>query len=225
VTRVSEKKVSWLFDVISPFSYLALKQLHRLPAGVTVEYVPILFGGLLNHHGQLGNAEIEPKRRFTYRFCLWKAHTLGIPMRMPPAHPFNPLLALRLIVAAGSRREAVEAVFDAAFLHGRDVARPEVIEELAGRLGIPAPEERLADPRVKEELRKNTEWAISLGAFGVPTLVVDNELFWGHDALDMGVDFIRDAGLFRTPAMQAIEELPVGITRRQPGKPSPAQTR
>jgi 2-hydroxychromene-2-carboxylate isomerase len=209
-------KIALLFDVISPYSYLALKQLHRLPPDIAIEYVPILFAALLNHHGQIGNAEIESKRRFTYRFCLWKAGRLGIPMRMPPAHPFNPLMAQRLIIVAGSRRQAVETVFDAVFMHGKDVSQPEVIDELAGKLGIAQPQQKLADPAVKEELRKNTDRAIALGAFGVPTLAVNDEIFWGLDALEMAADFIRDPGLFNTPQMRQIDTLPVGITRRNP---------
>ena len=63
-------KISWVFDVISPFAYLNLQQLDRLPANVTIDYVPVLFAGLLNHHDQIGPAEIVSKRRFTYRFAL-----------------------------------------------------------------------------------------------------------------------------------------------------------
>jgi 2-hydroxychromene-2-carboxylate isomerase len=83
-------KISWVFDVISPFAYLGLKQLPQLPHDVEIEFIPVLFAGLLNHHGQIGNAEIPSKRRFTYRFALWRARKLGVPLRMPPAHPFNP---------------------------------------------------------------------------------------------------------------------------------------
>ena len=85
--------VCWLFDVISPFSYLSLKQLDRLPQDAKVEFVPVLFAGLLNHYGQIGNAEIASKRRSTYRFALWRARKMGIEMRLPPAHPFDPLIA------------------------------------------------------------------------------------------------------------------------------------
>ena len=50
-------KVSWVFDVVSPFAYLSLKQLKTLPADVEVEYVPVLLAGLLNHYGTIGPAE------------------------------------------------------------------------------------------------------------------------------------------------------------------------
>jgi 2-hydroxychromene-2-carboxylate isomerase len=95
-------KVSWVFDVVSPYAYLAFKRLSRFPETTAVEYVPVLFARLLSHFGQLGPAEIAPKRRFTYRFALWRARQLGISMHWPEAHPFNPLTAQRMIIAAGS---------------------------------------------------------------------------------------------------------------------------
>src|ERR1700750_3442352 len=117
-------KVSWVFDLISPYSHLSLYQLAQLPADVELQPVPVLFAGLLNHHGQLGPAEIAPKRRFTYRFVVWKARTLGVPLRMPPAHPFNPLNALRLVIAAGSDVRAARIAFDYAWGRGLDLSDP-----------------------------------------------------------------------------------------------------
>ena len=208
-------RISWVFDVISPFAYLSFKELSRLPAGIEDQFVPVLFAALLNHYGQVGNAEIEAKRQFTYRFVLWRAMTLGIPMRMPPAHPFNPLRALRLIIAAGSDRRAVETVFDAVFLHGRDVTDTASIAELAQKLNVADPERVLNDAAVKDKLRANTEWAIERGVFGVPTFVIGDEVFWGHDALDMVLDYIRDPGRFESPEMKKIKSLPVGVVRTQ----------
>ena len=207
-------KVSWLFDLISPFAYLSLQQLDRLPTGTRIEYVPILFAGLLQHHGQLGPAEIESKRRFTYRFVTWRARQLGVRLRMPPSHPFNPLHALRLVVAAGSGRHAVETAFDFVFGQGRDVADPAVLEELAAALRLPSARAAMDDPAIKQRLRDNTNEAIAQGAFGVPTFVVGTEIFWGHDALDMALDYLRDPAPFNDAEMSRIDHLPVGITRR-----------
>ncbi len=206
-------KVSWVFDVISPFAYLAFPQLSRLPAHVSVEFVPVLFAGLLRHFGQLGPAEIPSKRRFTYRFALWRARQLGLPMRMPPAHPFNPLAALRLIIAAGSDRRAARIALDAVYREGRDVADPGVIAELARELGVADPQAALGDTTIKQRLRDNTNWASSRGIFGVPTLVIGDELFWGHDAFDMALEYLRRPDAFRDPDMQAADTLPVGVTR------------
>lgn len=208
-------KVFWIFDVISPFAYLGLQQLSGLPKDLPVEFVPVLFAGILSHHGQLGPAEIIPKRRFTYRFALWRARKMGIPMRFPPAHPFNPLAALRLIIAAGSSRRAVERVFGAVFVEGTDVANSEVIASLAAELGIENPADTLGAPDVKQKLRDNTNWAIERGVFGVPTLIVGNETFWGHDAFEMALDFWRDPQSFASPEMRAVDSLPSGSVRRQ----------
>jgi 2-hydroxychromene-2-carboxylate isomerase len=207
-------KVSFVFDVISPFAYLAFARLGELPANVRLELVPVLLAGLLQHFGQLGPAEIASKRRFTYRFALWRASKLGLPMRMPPSHPFNPLAALRLIIAAGSDRRAAGTLLDAVFRDGRDVSDPAVIAALAGTLGLADPDAALADAAVKQRLRENTEWASARGIFGVPTLLIGEEIFWGHDAFDMALDYLKRPEAFQDAAMQAIEALPIGTARK-----------
>lgn len=207
------RSVCWVFDVISPFSYLAFPRLAELPRDVSVRFVPVLLAGILGHFGQLGPAEIPPKRRFTIRFVQWRAARLGRPMRLPPAHPFNPLAALRLIIAAGSDRRAVATVLDAVFRDGRDVNDPAVIADLGRVLGVADAQAAVADPAIKQRLRDNTDWAITHGVFGVPTLVIGDELFWGHDAVDMALDYLRDPAAFRTAAMQLADTLPIGVTR------------
>ena len=206
-------RVSWVFDVISPFAYLAFPRLEELPAGVELEVVPVLFAALLDHFGQRGPAEIPSKRRFTYRFVLWRARRLGLPLRMPPAHPFNPLAALRLVIAAGSSRHAAGTVLQAVFGEGRDVSDPAVIAELAAQLGVADPQAAVADPAIKQRLRDNTEWACARGIFGVPTLVIGEELFWGHDAFDMALDYLRQPQAFADPDMRVIDTLPVAASR------------
>jgi 2-hydroxychromene-2-carboxylate isomerase len=205
--------VSWVFDVISPFAYLGLRDLERLPGHVELRFVPVLLAPLLNHFGQMGPAEIPSKRTFTYRFVLWRARSLGIPMRFPPTHPFNPLAGLRLIVAAGSDRRAASTVLEAVFRDGRDLTDAAVIADLARTLGVAEPERAVSDPAVKQRLRENTDWAIARGVFGVPTLVIGEELFWGHDAFQMALDYLADPAMFQTAQMRAVERLPVGVER------------
>ena len=91
----------WYFDLISPFAYLHFKQFHRLPADFKIEYVPVLFAGLLKFWGHKGPAEIPGKRIYTYRHIIWLAKHLEIPFKVPTSHPFNSLYALRLLIAAG----------------------------------------------------------------------------------------------------------------------------
>jgi 2-hydroxychromene-2-carboxylate isomerase len=210
----ARRQVHWVFDVISPFAYLAFPRLHELPADTEVIFVPVLLAGILNHFGQRGPAEIPSKRRFTYRFALWRARVLGLPMRMPPAHPFNPLAALRLVIAAGCDARAVGTVLNAVFRDGRDVADPQVIAGLARELGVASAESALSEPKVKQRLRENTEWAIARGIFGVPSFLIGEEIFWGHDALDMALDYLAEPGDFLDAGMRAADALPVGASRR-----------
>jgi 2-hydroxychromene-2-carboxylate isomerase len=120
---------------------------------------------------------------------------------------------LRLVIAAGSDRRAVETAFDFVWGQGRDVADPAVLADLARALGIADMQAALNDPTVKQTLRNNTDWAIERGVFGVPTFVVGTELFWGHDAFDMAVDYMRDPARFNDSEMSRIDTLPVGVTR------------
>src|SRR5690242_7748913 len=120
----------WYFDLISPYSYLHLKQFGRLPADLEIEYVPVLFAGLLKHYGHKGPAEIPPKRVYMFRQLGWLAGQVGIPFKVPPAHPFNPIRAPRLVPAAGPSREHVETAFDMVWKEGRDLEEPATLEEL-----------------------------------------------------------------------------------------------
>src|SRR5580700_4734549 len=100
------KSAEWYFDFVSPFAYLQLEAFDEL-CGARVTFRPVLFAGLLNHWGHKGPAEIPQKRRFTYRFVQWLAERDGVPLKFPRAHPFNPIKALRLAIAAGNGIEAV----------------------------------------------------------------------------------------------------------------------
>lgn len=207
-------KANWYFDFISPFAYLQLARFAQLPADLEVTPVPVVFGALLKHWGQLGPAEIPPKRRFVYRFFQWNADRLGVPFEMPPRHPYNPLPSLRLCVAAGAEIDHARAIFDVIYGQGVQPDAPEGIDAMARALGLPDPEAAMSASQVKDTLRANTERAIAEGVFGVPTFVVDGEVFWGGDATDMMLSYLEDQALFQTPEMKRISEMPMGLTRQ-----------
>ncbi len=206
------RTVTLYLDFISPFSYIALHRLKELPADVAIEYRPVLFAGLLKHHGQKGPAEIPAKRRYTYRWVHWWAKRLGIPLRFPAGHPFNPLPHLRLAIAAGSTREAIRRIFDALWTDGGDAADPARYRALCAVLGVSA--ERLEAPEAKEQLRKNTEGAAARGVFGVPSFEVDGEVFWGADSMEFLCEFLADPAILRSAEMRRLDELPVAAARR-----------
>ena len=208
-------KATWFFDFISPFAYLQLAQFPKLPNGLHISPVPVVFGGLLKHWGQLGPAEIPPKRRFVYRFFQWNADRLGIRFAMPPRHPYNPIPSLRLCVAAGGGIDHVRAVFDVIYGQGLQPDEPEGIEAMAQALNISDPEAAMSDPQVKDALRGNTDLAIANGVFGVPTFVVGGQVFWGGDATEMMLSYLDNPALFETIEMKRISEMPMGSIRRK----------
>lgn len=203
----------WYFDFVSPYAYLHWQKLKALPQFARIQPVPIALGAVLHHLGNLGPAEIPAKRRFIYRQLAWTAAQEGVGLRFPPAHPFNPLPALRLCIAAGSGAVAVDAIFDWIWLQGRAADDVGTLEALAAQLGVDDPATAVSAIDVKEALRRNTEAAIAAGVFGVPTLSIDGELFWGNDAHPLMAAVLDDPLLLEQPAWQALLALPVAVHR------------
>lgn len=205
-------RLVWYFDFISPYSYLQFAAYPELLR--SAELRPVLFAGLLNHWGSKGPAELPAKRLQTYRQTYWMAGQRGIVMNYPPAHPFNPIPALRLAIALDSSYEAVKLIFEFIWKEGRSVN--EDWAGLAAALGLDAAaaDALATEPRVKEALAANGRQALERGVYGVPTFDTGKELFWGLDATDMLLDYLSDATLFDDPEMRRIAALPVGAARK-----------
>lgn len=182
------KHITFYLDFISPYAYLAFETLPQTLLGhsYSVRYKPVLFAGLLKHHGQLGPAEMPTKRAWTYRQVLWLARQNGVDLQLPAQHPFNPLGLLRLALACGeaglANRFVCENVFRHVWQGGADVADTTRLQALREQL---QPRQDPHSEVVKAQLKVNTDEAIATGVFGVPTFEVDGELFWGFDALPM----------------------------------------
>jgi len=186
------------FDVISPYAYLGWLRVHALAErhGRSLEPVPVLFAALLDRHGQKGPAEIVPKRVYTFKHVVRIAADHGALLRPPPHHPFNPLIALRIAslpMPAAEQRRTIDALFAAVWGGGPGVEDPVVLagwltaRGLAGEALVAA----ASTPEAKQRLRSATDAAIAAGVFGVPTIEVDGEIFWGQDAFDHVDRFLR----------------------------------
>ena len=211
------KKVDWYFDFISPFAYLQFSQFKRFENDLSITIHPVVFGALLKHWGQLGPAEIVPKRIFTYRFFKWKAARLGIEYTMPPSHPFNPLPALLSCIAGNSTYEVTKEIFDIIYKQGEQPDQKEGREKLETLLNkYPSEYSELDESALKKILRTNTSRAIENGVFGVPTFVVDRQIFWGGDSSDMMLDFIKNPELFSSEEMKRVSSMPMGLIRNKP---------
>jgi 2-hydroxychromene-2-carboxylate isomerase len=212
------KHLTFHFDVVSPFAYLAFERLPQALEGLSVDvsYRPLLFAGLLAHWGQKGPAEIEPKRSWTYRHVAWLAHHHGIALQLPAQHPFNPLALLRLAVAcapplATPSRHVCEQVFRHVWQGGGDANDPARLQALQAAL---APALDPSGEAVKQSLKEATTQAVATGIFGVPTIEVDHRLFWGFDALDMAAAYLRDDPWFGGPEEAAAVAVRAGVQRR-----------
>lgn len=198
------------FDFISPYAYLAWTQLRTRP---DLTPVPILFAGLLEAHGTRGPAEVPAKRRYIFRDTLRTARRLGVPFAPPPAHPFNPLLALRVASLPTTPRSVIDALFSAVWGGGHGVTDPAEVARIAGESAIT----EANTPENKQRLRQQTDDAIARGVFGVPTIEVDGELFWGVDSIANLDAYLRGDGAIDPADIARWESLPAQATRRGQG--------
>ena len=201
---------TWYFDFVSPFAYLQNLRLNEFSSHIKIDRKPLLFAGLLKHWDSKGPAELPPKRLFTYRHVQWMADRLDIPLRFPDRHPFNPIPLLRLCIAAGCSKKAVDSIFKCIWEEGLVFDDPDHWNTFCNAVGLSVFEanELISKPEIKSELITNGENAIKRAVFGVPTLIVDGQLFWGYDSTSLVLDYLTNSGLFNSPAMKRLETLP-----------------
>jgi hypothetical protein len=131
---------------------------------------------------------VPPKVRWMTLNVIRKAAALGVPLHPPAHHPWNPLLSLRvssLPMPEETRRRLIDGLFRAAWVSGLHISEPEVVTRIAAEAGLDgkAAVEDAGRPDGKERLRRQTDAAIAEAVFGVPTMIVDGELFWGTISL------------------------------------------
>ncbi|MCB4823500.1 2-hydroxychromene-2-carboxylate isomerase [Roseicella aerolata] len=207
--------ITWYFDTVSPFSWIALPAVEALAARHPVTLCPVVLGAVLAHWGTVGPAELPPKRLHTYRLSQFLAGRAGVPMRFPPRHPFRSLEVQRLLTALGATPATVRSAFEFIWRDGRDASDPQEFAALCGRLGVADYEAVVAARNAREGLRAATEAAVAAGVFGVPTLRIGAELFWGVDALPMAEAYLADPTLFSGGEMARLATLPIGVERRR----------
>ena len=182
--------ITFYFDLGSPFAYLAAERLHTL-LPEPVQWQPVLLGGLFRLTGrsswalgdyqrrQAGMADIE-RRALAY----------GLPpMRWPDPWPADYLTAMRATTYAfslGRGRDFTMQAYRDAFQRGSELSVAANVLQSAARAGLDREAVRAAasDPEIKRTLRDATDAAYDRGVFGVPTIAIGDELFWGDDRLE-----------------------------------------
>lgn len=187
---MSEPEIAFYFDFLSPYAYVAWKEIHALAArtNATVSPRPTLLAALLADGKTRGPAEIPKKRVYVFKDAFRSAKLLGHPFALPRTHPWNPLLSLRiagLAVGATQQNAVIDALFAASWGGGQvALDDPEELTAWLEAAGLPG-EALVHDAQssvAKERLRTSTEGAIERGVFGVPSMCVGGEVFWGFDA-------------------------------------------
>ena len=188
---MTAKLIHFYFDYISPFAYFAWRKLPVLAKKYNYQIInhPVVFGKLLDKWGQLGPAEISPKRYWLNQYCLRYAHINGFNYNPPKKHPFNPLAALRISlkeVSGINQNKVIETIFEAGWTQGQDIGDLETLIFLLKQRSIEIKniKTQISNPLIKKLLIYETNNAIKLGVFGVPTIIINKNLFWGNDQME-----------------------------------------
>jgi 2-hydroxychromene-2-carboxylate isomerase len=192
--------VIFYFDLGSPYAYLAAERLHTL-VPEPVQWQPVLLGGLFKLAGRSSWALGDHRRRQTGMADIeGRARRYGLPpIQWPDPWPADYLFAMRAATfaySAGHGREFTMVAFRDAFQRGRELSADAHVLQAAERAGLnPLEVEGAArDPETKQALREATDAAHALGVFGVPTVAIDDELFWGDDRLEDAAAYLRSSG-------------------------------
>ncbi|WP_431268948.1 2-hydroxychromene-2-carboxylate isomerase [Dankookia sp. P2] len=207
--------ITWYFDTVSPFAWIALPRIEALAARRPVTLAPVVLGAVLAHWGSIGPAELPPKRLHTYRLSQFMAEAAGLPLRYPSRHPFRSLEVQRLLTALCATPAAVRTAFEFIWREGRDASEPQEFAALCGRLGVADYAGLVAAQDAKAALRATTEAATAAGVFGVPTLRIGKEKSWGADALPMAEAYLADPGLFDRGEMARLATIPAAVERKR----------
>jgi 2-hydroxychromene-2-carboxylate isomerase len=192
-------RVTFYFDLGSPYAYLAAERLPTL-LPEPVQWQPVLLGGLFRLTGRSSWALGDYRRRQSGMAELERrARRYGLPpMRWPDPWPGDYLTAMRAATfafASGRGREFTCQAFGNAFQRGADLSKSVHVFEAAAQAGLHPDEVATASgaPQIKQALRAATEAAYELGVFGVPTIAIGDELFWGDDRLEDAAARLRSA--------------------------------
>ncbi len=189
---MSTRPIAFYFDYTSPYSYLASTEVESLAARIdaALTWHPAFLGAIMKATGNQPPAMLPTRAAYMAADLARQADHQGVPMRFSPYFPMASQHAMRATLAVQATDPVhavayIHALFRAAWVDGEDIGDRGVLGTLASRVGA---DPALAagatdDPRWKDALRKNTEDALAVGAFGLPVVVYEAEMYFGNDRL------------------------------------------
>jgi 2-hydroxychromene-2-carboxylate isomerase len=188
------KTIELIFDFVSPNAYLIWQPLKALADkhGATIAITPAFLGGMHKLTGNappfIRDAEVKGKNEYAMlelgRFV--NRHGLS-KFKMNPHFPFNTMTLLRMLIALEPAKRAafIETLLPPIWEQGLDVTDGETLGKILQDGGFDAADllARTQDPAIKQALIDNTENAVARGAFGIPTMYIDGEMYFGKERL------------------------------------------
>ncbi|PZQ13024.1 MAG: 2-hydroxychromene-2-carboxylate isomerase [Ancylobacter novellus] len=189
------RRVDVYFTAMSPWAHLGHEPFMAVARkhGLEIGWKPVPLGEVFSETGGLPLAK-RPIARRRYRdveLARW-AERRGRPLKLRPAHwPFRPDLADRAAIAAiamgADPADFVGRAMRGVWEEERDLADPAAVAETLAAAGLDPKQvlARAADDDVEASYRDNGAAAVAAGAFGSPSYVLDSEVFWGQDRIDL----------------------------------------
>ena len=193
-----DKVIEFFFDFLSPFSYFGWHS-HKNNdlVNANLRYSPVLMGKLFEHFEIKGPALVKPKREYLLKFCYRYAAKNNIDFMPPKSHPFNPLYAIRLATkecAGDDQFKIIDLLYSAAWSSKQiDLSNPDEITEYLNQNGLDGDAliDKASTREVKQAVKNNIKHATENGVFGVPSFLIENELFWGNDSMNDLQNFLK----------------------------------
>jgi 2-hydroxychromene-2-carboxylate isomerase len=191
------RQLDFYFDCSSPWTYLAFHAVQPLASelGAEIAWKPILVGGVFNAVNQTvydSRAKPNPlKQAYMLKDLADWARLYGLKIAFPPkVFPVNSVKCMRGAIHALDEGKLVPygtAAFDAYWGDDRDIAREEVLADIAGRAGLGRQGffAAIETDSCKQRLRANTDELMARGGFGSPTMFVGSSMFFGNDRLPL----------------------------------------
>ena len=189
--------IEFFFDCSSPWTYLAFESIQPIAArdDVTLEYKPILVGGIFNSvNPSVYENRANPvpvKARYYQKDLQDWARLVGIRIGQPPVFPVNSVKVMRgalVAIEAGCLEVYARAVFQRYWTELADISLDEEVAGIAEAVGLDVEAffEKINDPAYKDQLRDNTDEVMKRGGFGSPTMFVDrDDMYFGNDRIQL----------------------------------------
>ena len=188
------KSFDFYFDFISPYSFLAHKEIRKIEKknSIKIKYRPILLGGLHNLHGIKAPAFIPAKAKHMIRDCKLIAERNNVKFKFNSYFPIRSLNLMRGVLVAEEdniKNYYIDNIFNTVWQDGLNMNDENIVQKVLKNLSI-NPKTfflRSSSSLIKDSLRKKTSEAYEKGVFGAPTFISNNKVFWGQDRIEFAL--------------------------------------